>query len=76
VNGFGPTLAGVVGRRAAAIPGFDYICSLKNSGLTWDAANFDRFLTNSAQKVPGTAMAVSISSAAERRGSIHRRPEQ
>ena len=66
VNGFGPTLAGVVGRTAATIPGFDYTSSLKNSGLTWDRPNLDQFLTNSAQKVPGTAMAVSIASAAAR----------
>jgi alcohol dehydrogenase (cytochrome c) len=70
VNGFGPTLAGVVGRRAAAIPGFDYTNSLKSAGLTWDRPNLDQFLTNSAQKVPGTAMAVSIASAADRANLI------
>jgi alcohol dehydrogenase (cytochrome c) len=70
VNGFGPSLAGVVGRRAAVIPGFDYTSALKNSGLTWDTANLDQFLTNAAQKVPGTAMAVSISSAADRANLI------
>jgi alcohol dehydrogenase (cytochrome c) len=70
VNGFGPTLAGVVGRRAAAIPGFDYTSSLKSSGLVWDRPNLDQFLTNSAQKVPGTAMAVSIASAADRANLI------
>ena len=59
VNGFGPTLAGIVGRRAAAIQGFDYTSALKNSGLVWDRANLDQFLTNSAQKVPGSAMAIS-----------------
>jgi cytochrome c2 len=70
VNGFGPTLAGVVGRPAATIPGFDYTSSLKSSGLTWDRPNLDQFLTNSAQKVPGTAMAVSIASAADRANLI------
>jgi alcohol dehydrogenase (cytochrome c) len=70
VNGFGPTLAGVVGRGAAVIPGFDYTGALKNSGLIWDRANLDQFLTNSAQKVPGTAMAVSIASAADRANLI------
>ena len=70
VNGFGPTLAGVVGRPAATIPGFDYTGSLKSSGLTWDRPNLDQFLANSAQKVPGTAMAVSIASAADRANLI------
>ena len=70
MNGFGPSLAGVVGRRAAVIPGFDYTSALKNSGLTWDTANLDLFLTNAAQKVPGTAMAVNIASAADRANLI------
>ena len=30
VTGFGPTLAGVVGRTAATIPGFDYTSALKS----------------------------------------------
>jgi alcohol dehydrogenase (cytochrome c) len=66
INGFGPTLAGVVGRKVAAIPGVDYTSALKNSGLTWDATTLDQFLTDPAKKVPGTAMAVSIPAAVDR----------
>ena len=66
VNGFGPTLAGAVGRKAAAIPGFAYTSALKSSGLVWDDSNLDQFLTDSAKKVAGTAMAVTIASAAAR----------
>jgi alcohol dehydrogenase (cytochrome c) len=66
VNGFGPSLAGVVGRRAAAIPGFKYTTALKNSDLTWSTANLDQFFTDSAKKVPGTAMAVAIPQASDR----------
>jgi alcohol dehydrogenase (cytochrome c) len=66
VNGFGPTLAGVVGRAAAVIAGFDYSSALKNSRLTWDAATLDQFLADAPKKVPGTAMAVSISSSTDR----------
>jgi alcohol dehydrogenase (cytochrome c) len=66
LNGFGPSLAGVVGRSAAVIPGFKYTSALRNSGLNWNAMNLDQFLTDSAKKVPGTAMAVSISAASER----------
>jgi alcohol dehydrogenase (cytochrome c) len=70
VNGFGPTLAGVVGRKAAAIPGFSYTSALKSSGLVWDDSNLDQFLTDSAKKVAGTAMAVSIPSATVRANLI------
>jgi cytochrome c2 len=66
VNGFGPSLAGVVGRQAASIPGFDSSTALKNSHLTWDAATLDQFLTDAPKKVPGTAMAVAIASSTER----------
>ena len=40
--GQGPNLAGVVGRKAGASPGFDYTPALKSSGLTWTPANLDQ----------------------------------
>jgi alcohol dehydrogenase (cytochrome c) len=65
-NGYGPSLAGVVGRHAAAISGFNYSSALKEANLTWDAANLDQFLADSGKKVPGTAMAIMLPSASER----------
>lgn len=55
-NGIGPSLAGIAGRKAASLPGFNYSNALKNSGLTWDAANLDRWLTSPQRAVPGTRM--------------------
>ena len=43
---------------------------MKGSGLTWTAANLDRFLTNPAALVPGTAMVVRINDAAQRSALI------
>ena len=63
VNGFGPSLAGVVGRHAGKAPGFTYTPAMLSSGLTWDEATLDAFLTSSTQKVPGTAMPVAIADA-------------
>ncbi len=60
VNAFGPSLAGVVGRHAGKAPGYSYTPAMLNSGLTWDEATLDAFLTSSTQKVPGTAMPVAI----------------
>jgi cytochrome c len=68
--GQGPSLAGVVGRKAGAAPGFAYTEALKRSGLVWTPANLDRWLTGPTKVVPGTAMNVEVPSAAERRELI------
>lgn len=52
----GPRHQGVVGRKAASIPGFAYSAAMKNSGLTWDEATLDRFLQGPTRLVPGTRM--------------------
>jgi len=68
--GQGPSLAGVVGRKAGAAPGFAYTDALKHSGLAWTPANLDRWLTGPQKLVPGTAMNVEVPDAAERRALI------
>lgn len=55
-NMVGPTLFGVVGRTAGQIPGFHYSAANKDSGLTWDHATLDRYLTNPQAVVPKTIM--------------------
>lgn len=52
----GPNLHGVVGRAAGAVAGFRYSAPLAASGLTWDEATLDRWLTDSAALVPGSTM--------------------
>jgi len=53
----GPSLAGVWGRKAATVAGFDrYSDVLTRSGLTWDDATLDRWLANPDGLVPGTSM--------------------
>jgi glucose/arabinose dehydrogenase len=66
----GPTLVRVVGRKAAAVPDFNYTSALTNSGLTWDAATLDRFLANPMTEVPGTKMVVQVALAEDRRDII------
>jgi cytochrome c len=53
----GPDLAGVYGRKAAALPGYDYSAALKASGITWTSDKLDSWLTNPSALVPGTKMA-------------------
>ena len=55
-NGVGPTLAGLVGRKAGTQAGFAYSEANKNSGLTWDEQTLDTYLTNPMKLVPGTKM--------------------
>jgi cytochrome c len=65
----GPSLAGVVGRKAAST-GFAYTTQLKQSGLTWNRENLDRFLTSPMRTVPGTRMVVPLPNDAERAAVI------
>lgn len=55
-KGIGPSLAGVSGRKAGAVPGFAYSPALRKSNLKWDKANLDRFLADPRKTVPGTKM--------------------
>lgn len=65
-NEAGPRHRGVVGRVAASVPGYAYSAGLKQSGLTWTAANLDRWLTGPQKLVPGAKMFFSVSSAQNR----------
>jgi cytochrome c2 len=55
-NMIGPSLFGVVGRTAGQVEGFHYSPANKASGLTWDEATLDRYLTSPAAVVPHTIM--------------------
>jgi cytochrome c len=63
----GPSMVGIVGRKAATVPGFTmYSPALKGSGLTWNHKTLDEFLTMPMQKVPGTTMPMMLPDAKER----------
>jgi cytochrome c len=59
-NDLGPRHRGVVGRRAGSIEDYAYSAALKASGLTWDEATLDRWLSNPSALVPGTKMFFKI----------------
>ena len=65
-NDIGPRHRGVVGRRAGSIQDYSYSPALKNSGLTWDEATLDRWLTNPSALVPGTKMFFKLDAAQDR----------
>jgi cytochrome c len=55
-NRLGPSLAGVVGRKAGTVPGYQYSSSMQSSGITWDEATLDRFIANPDEVVGGNKM--------------------
>lgn len=57
-NRLGPSLYGVVGRKAGIEPGFDYSSSLKGSNITWTPEMLDKWITNPEALVPGTNMSI------------------
>jgi hypothetical protein len=56
----GPSLVGILGRRAGTGLGFNYTKALGNSGFTWDTASLDRFLSSPITMVPGTTMPIPL----------------
>jgi cytochrome c len=68
--GQGPSLIGVVGRKAGSLSGYAYSAALTASGIVWTPALIDRFLTGPKKLVPGTAMDVVVPDPAERRDLV------
>jgi cytochrome c len=65
-NDVGPRHRGVVGRHAGSLKDYAYSAALKNSGLTWDETNLNRWLINPSAMVPGTKMFFKIDDAQSR----------
>jgi cytochrome c len=56
VNKVGPVLNGLDGRKSGSVPNFNYSEANKNSGITWNEANFKEYIKDPRAKVPGTKM--------------------
>jgi cytochrome c2 len=70
-NKIGPSLAGILGRKAGTVPGYNYTDANKNSGVTWDESNLDTYLTDPRKFIPGTKMLFAgIKSADDRKALI------
>ena len=53
----GPHLVGILGRTAGTVDGYTkYSKAIKDSGIVWDEANLDKWLTNPKGMYPGTKM--------------------
>lgn len=69
-NGIGPSLAGIYGTKAGEVAGYDFSDAMKNSGLTWDAATLDKYLTKPMEVVPGTKMSFGGLKDADKRKAV------
>jgi cytochrome c len=49
-------LYGVIGRKAASIPNFEYSDAMKATNRTWDAQSVASFIASPRKFVPGTRM--------------------
>ena len=56
VNGVGPDLYGVFGRRAGALDEFRYSTALKKSGITWSRQTLDAYVLDPQKAVPANRM--------------------
>lgn len=56
VNKVGPSLHGVIGRKAGSIEDFRYSPAMRKSGITWSAQTLEKFIADPQMDVPGNRM--------------------
>lgn len=63
----GPTLKGVIGRKAGSLDDYRYSAAMKRSDVTWDEASLDKYIADPQTFIPGNRMAFAgISDKAQR----------
>ncbi|WP_315729667.1 MULTISPECIES: cytochrome c-550 CycA [unclassified Bradyrhizobium] len=55
-NKVGPELNGLDGRKSGTVEGYNYSDANKNSGITWNEAQFKEYIKDPKAKIPGTKM--------------------
>jgi cytochrome c len=66
----GPRLAGVFGRKAGSVAGFNYSAGLRSSGITWTDATLERWLSDPDMVVKDNNMSIAVPKAGDRRDLI------
>jgi cytochrome c len=70
VNKIGPSLHGVVGRKAGSIADFTYSAANKGSGITWTPEKLFQYLEAPQRVVPGTKMTFAGFSDPQKRADV------
>jgi nitrite reductase (NO-forming) len=52
----GPSLAGIIGRKAGSEPNYNYSPAMKKADIVWNAQSLDKYLDDPAKVVPGNKM--------------------
>ncbi len=53
----GPSLKGVIGRKAGSLEDYRYSAAMKRSDVTWDATTLDKYVADPQAFIPGNRMA-------------------
>jgi cytochrome c len=53
----GPTLKGVMGRKAGSLEEYRYSAAMKRSDVVWDASTLDKYVADPQAFIPGNRMA-------------------
>ena len=69
-NRKGPTLLGVMGRRAGTAPGFGYSPAMVSSGIVWNPGNLSAYLADPRGVVPGGKMKDKLTKVSDRANVI------
>jgi cytochrome c len=68
--GVGPTLQGVLGRKAGEFPGFHYSRAMKSAGITWNVKTLNAYIADPQKAVPGNVMPFSGVADAKQRADL------
>jgi nitrite reductase (NO-forming) len=55
-NLLGPSLEGIIGRKAETAPGYSYPPAMQGANVVWDAKTLDAYLAEPEKVVPGNKM--------------------
>ena len=69
-NGIGPSLVGVMGRKAGMAEGFKYSDAMKNSTVVWDEGTLDAYLKDPKGFIPNNKMVLAAMSKPEERANV------
>jgi cytochrome c len=70
-HGLGPSLYGVVGRKAGTAEGFkNFSPAMKNSNIVWTEENLDKYLADPKGLIPGNRMIFQGLKKAEDRANV------
>lgn len=69
-NRIGPKHRGVVGRKVASVPDYDYSPAIKKLGGVWTRERIDKWLQGPQAMAPGSKMALTVTDPATRREII------